>query len=342
MRCNLILPALLLTFLLASCSPGQSVAGSADPRVAEFNARATLTVSALNAEATQSVLNQQSAATVAAVQETRQALDAEFSRATLSAAQTQDAVRLTETAAANAAAAQAAATGTAVLETRATQVAVAESTGTAIAYNLATATAGVQATQQAKAERQEQLQTYWAWGWKIFWGFVVAAIAILLLTGSLKTFPALLNYLEAKELKERTIRNNRGEIETIILEGNRDLRTMSPNRAFGHGVRNTPAGMLVDRTPDGPEWQNGVISREQLIRLVDAATRHQQNQRRVARRIFREALDGDASGQEPWLSSSAGEEEIIDAPNVVVLPPDNQEVREILDDVEAQLLNGES
>jgi hypothetical protein len=333
---------LLLTFLLAACSPGLPAAGSADPRIAEFNARATLTVSALNTEATQSVLSQQSAATAAAEQETRQALGAEFARATLSAAQTQDAVRLTETAVANAAAAQAASTSTAVVEARATQVAVAEVTGTAIAYNLATATAGVQATQQTKVERQEQLQTYWGWGWKIFGGIVVAAVAILLLSGSLRAFPALLNYLEAKELKERTIRNDRGEIETIILEGNRDLRTMSPNRAFGHGIRNTPDGLLVDRTPDGPEWQNGVISREQLIRLVDAATRHQQNQRRMARRIFREALDGDASGQDPWLSASAGEEEIVDAPNVVVLPPDNQEVREILDDVEAQLLNGES
>lgn len=317
---------LFLIFLLvtlgvtASCSSGFS-----DPALAPFNAQVTLTVAALHAVGTQDFLSQQTTGTALAERETQFALDAHFAQATLLAAQTADAIRATQVSEHATATAGAAATAQ-------VQTATAQIQGTQTAWPL-TATP-LAATQNAvvRADRESELQAYWS-------EYVIPArvvlptalvfiVLVLLILGAVLLYPRLTTTLEALEMRLRTWRDERGE-ETVIIHGKQDVRLLRPGRAHGHALRNTPAGVLVDRTPDGPQWQAGVISNEQMIRLVQAMFRNHSAPRPMAHRLLQRLHQ---------QSAVLPGREAINAPEVHLLPPEHPEIQEILADVEPKLL----
>jgi hypothetical protein len=190
------------------------------------------------------------------------------------------------------------------------------------------------ATQNAivRADRESELQAYWneyVIPARVILPTVLGFIVLgLLILGVVLLYPRLTTTLEALEMRLRTWRDEQGE-ETMIIHGNQDVRLLRPGRAHGHALRNTPAGVLVDRTPDGPQWQTGVISNEQMIRLVQAMYRHQPAPRQMASRLLQQFHQQGAvlPGQE-----------VIDATDVIMLPPEHPEIQEILADVEPKLL----
>lgn len=316
---SLILLILGLT-LVASCSSRIS-----DPALVPFNAQVTLTVAALHAEGTQDYLNQQTTSTAQAERETHQALDAQFAQVTLQAAQTQDARQATTMA--DEATATASVAATAQIQT-----VTAQTEGTQRAWPL-TATP-LAATQNAvvRADRESELQAYWNEyvipARVILPTALVFIVLVLLILGAVLLYPRLTTTLEALEMRLRIWRDERGE-ESIIVNDHQKIRILHPGRAHGHALRNTPAGVLVDRTPDGPQWQAGVISNEQMIRLVQAMFRNQPAPRQIAHRLFQRLHQ---------QSAALPGREVVDAPEVHLLPPDHPEIQEILADVEPKLI----
>ncbi|MFQ5615107.1 MAG: hypothetical protein ACE5GO_01405 [Anaerolineales bacterium] len=337
MRTPLLLLTLLILGLLlaASCTGGPS-----DPSLAPYNAQVTLTVAAIQATNTQESLDQHQAATKQAERETQQALDEQFAQATLSAAKTQDAIRATQDAENATATAEHAAYLRAASETAQAQTATAQAQATQTAWPLIATPLAATQNAVVRADREGEMQSYWNEyvipARVILPTALVFIIIVLLIVAAVMLYPRLSSSLEALEMLLRTHKNRDGAVDTIVIHGDQNVRTVSPQRALGHATRNTPAGVLVDRTPDGAAWQDGVISREQMIRLFQAAMHHQQSQKRAAHRLLKLALANNGQEQ-PVLPDG---EEIIDA-EVVILSPDDPEVYEILSDIEPKLMSGD-
>jgi len=327
---------LLLGCLPASPRPNQPLG----PEYAALDAQVTLTAYAIQQNATQEAANASAAATqgasATAYIQTQSVLDEQYRQATFQAelagaTATQQtlgtatqmwAVGATETAAAQ--------------QTLTAEARAQASTSTAQAALNATATLRVEATEQATLARAARTEAIVDGVWRVFWGLVVVAVVILLFLGSTRLFPVLKDYLQAKELQARTIRNDRGQVETLIIEGSRDVRTLFPQRAAGHGLRNTASGIVVDRTPDGPDWQERVTARSQMVDLMEAAMRHQESRKRQAERLWRAALAaGPTNAQLP-----EGAAEVVEA-QVMLLPAATPELVEILADVEDKYNRGD-
>ncbi len=299
-------------------------------------------LAAANAEATLTVIAVQNIATQAASLGTRAALDADILNATLSAAQTRDAVQLTSQAVERTATAAAA-------RLTATQQAIVGGTGTAVVEHAnATATRetslalgltqAAQATTQAYTARQVRIEAGWQAFWghvkNVIWGLVIVLAFIAAIKGWQKFIPRLANLLDAREIQMRTRKSKSGD-DYIVARADDPLHILQPGRSTGHALLNRGDTVDVAASPAGPQWQDQATARQQLAEIFRHLNHIPASQRTPLQHKFLNQFAG--LGHAPALASPTPPIEVLEGTLV------EAEVQAIVDEIAPQLLeNGET